>query len=460
MGMPPKWSPAQVAVVSGATILVVLVLAWLCVATAGRWGAGTSVPTSVDPVRPWILVGTGMTAAACLYRTAPPIRSAIQAREASARFGGRVLSVPLPTYPVSTTTPAMELGAWSLDPFLHSNSMGLLHDLQIPTTVQLTNPAASFVFTGGRRTPWPASAPPLPTDYTQPYGSVGDPSAWIAATGIPPAAAPMAAAASVHALTLPTVCTLPAGLGWQAVEQVAFGLTPVAYGRQLARVSTIGASIQLEYSSGESETLSPQGAVMLTVPPGALLGIAGLLPAVKTVLQDGLTSVSQGVLYLTWLAKDVWWETTGFINGVAATDTILGRISVVGPTVLRCGMTGAVAVDTWSATLAAGEDGVTAAKTQAVSVLKAVFNAPGIPVPSFLSFRGWPSSLWLWNTTPHGTSPAVTQAALLQRPFGTSLPVYWASGDVSGTQGCVEGAISSGYAAAAILNQTPPPTTG
>ena len=102
-------------------VMLVLLLASLGLALAtrarlskgdGSHGEQSSLIDAVPRGR-WVVIGAGVAAAASVLYTPPPIRAAMSLREASQRFGGRLLSVPQPVNPVSTAVPMFELGAWA-----------------------------------------------------------------------------------------------------------------------------------------------------------------------------------------------------------------------------------------------------------------------------------------------------------------------------------------------------------
>jgi hypothetical protein len=230
-------------------------------------------------------------------------------------------------------------------------------------------------------------------------------------------------------------------MGWTDVALRGCGLAYIQYGQKLDRISSAGPKLVLHYASGMEEEV---GSAILTCAPHQLLEIAGVLPTVTELVRASLLGVTQGVIYATWGANDVWWPALGFTAGVAATDTALGTVAVASPGVLRCLVVGEAAVSAW--TTAFVSTPLEAVKTQIVTLLAQVFGQQTLPSPAAVSFRSWPNSLWLWKA---GVDVAATRA-VLSRPCGSDVPVFWASGDLSDVQNRVEGCVQAGLAAAAI----------
>jgi hypothetical protein len=417
----------------------------------------------------WLVIGTGLSAAAVILAMDAPLRASTGLREASTRFGGRVLTTLQPAIPVSTTAQAFEFGAWVVDPQLHSATLQTLQVLQMPTVTQYINYSASFMFTHGAFAP----LPPVPQPPSQPaaaYASVdaAAAAAWFAHTGMSVADAPTAALGALANLLLPETCIVPAGLGWQSVVLRAIGLTPVQYEQRVVQISVGGSgnsralstpvppasnpvagvgcasapgTLTVHYAAGQVETV--QGLV-LTCAATHLASIQGVLPEVLQGVERALVSVSQGVLVATWAAQDVWWPAVGFVNALAATDTRLGHIVTIGSTTLRCSITSTAAINEWSATIVG--EGIAAAATAMATTLKTIFPSARVVPPVHLTFRGWPAGLWLWTA---GTD-VERAAAMLARPLGPNVPVWWASSDIAPAfQNRVEGAIQSGQRVAA-----------
>ena len=108
------------------------------------------------PEGKWVVLGTGIGASAFVYYLNPVIRSSTSVREASQRFGGRILSQPPSLTPMNTRTQALELGGWVFDTFGHTYVKQFLLQLQVPTLLQIFSPKQAFTYFGGKRAPWPA----------------------------------------------------------------------------------------------------------------------------------------------------------------------------------------------------------------------------------------------------------------------------------------------------------------
>ena len=453
--------PAQLALSALVLALVLVALVLACVYYSQQHARCAEISvsdartaaTQQIPNGRWLVVGTGLSAAAVVLAMDAPLRASTGLREASARLGGRVLTTLQPVIPVSTTAQAFEFGAWAVDPQLHDATLQTLQALQVPTVTQYINTAASFMFVEGVFSALPPPPPLPPANPRAAYASLdaAAAAAWFAHTGLAVADAPTAAVDALAALLLPDTCVVPAGLGWQSVVLHAIGLTPVQYGarvvqlgtRNSAAASTARASSMLtvHYAAGQVEEV--QGAI-LTCSAADLRGIQGVLPRVIKTLDESLVCVPQGVLIATWSAQDAWWPATGFVNALAATDTRLGHIVTIGTTTLRCMFAAADTINSWSASIV--NDGLDATATVIADILKTIF--PGAPVtpPAHITFRGWPTGLWLWTA---GATPAEA-AALMSRPLGPDVPVWWTSSDIAPAfQNRVEGAIIGGQAAAA-----------
>ena len=247
--------------------------------------------------------------------------------------------------------------------------------------------------------------------------------------------APLNASAQVVSnLSQLSIMCVPAGMGWQDVAFRAVGMDIVLYNQILESIQTMTGEkdIILEYASGYSERVS---GVILTIPPGAMMSIKGILPSVQILLKSSLVSVSIGVLYATWSAQDVWWTKAGFQNGFAQTDTELGRISIINATGVRFIVTGALLVNTWTSTFVQ-IGGMNQAMKLISDRLTAIFNTT-IPNPQSVSYRSWKDGIWMW-TADTDIDMAVSKC---WRPMGNDVNVWWSSGDVSKNQGWVEGCI-------------------
>jgi hypothetical protein len=397
--------------------------------------------TSGTPRGRWAVVGTGMSAATVVYYMHPPLRAATLLKEASSRFGGRVLTAPNSFAGINTTMQMQEFGAWVFDKFGHSRVKTLLQSLEVPSYSQIFYPGQSFLFFNGVKSPWPA-VPTIKNDMT--YSSVTNPNEWIAHTGILPELVPTASAKSVWNLTIPITASVVTGLGWQDVPSRAIMANLVQYNRQLSDVSvTTSGAVRLTYTSGNVEEV--EGAV-LTCPPQELSKITGITAECKQAISDSLVSVSVGVLYAQWSAQNTWWPAAGFDHAVAATDTKLGRIGTADAGVLRCKIPGEESISYWTNLIVTG--GMPAAAAQVAVILGQVFGKTDIPPPSYVSFRGWPNGIYLWK---FGVDHETARGKMI-RPCGAHVPVWWASGDVSENQGWVEGCVEAGLATAAAVN--------
>ena len=414
-------------------------------ATASPAPATAANPSAALPADRWAVIGTGLAAATAVYYMEPPLRAATSMREASARFGGRVLTAPKSITPMNTVTQALEFGAWVYDAFGHTRVKALLLDLQVTTYLQVFYPAQSFTYFNSVRQPWPA-VPTLAADAaSKRYADIPaeERAAWQAHTGISVADAPDASAGAVWNLIIPITAAVVTGLGWQAVPTRAIRSTQVQYGHQLRAISVAASqSVHLQYTSGDVEDV--QG-VVLACGPADLAAIDGVTADAKAAIDESLLSITQGVLYGQWPAADVWWPAAGFDHAVAATDTRLGRIGTADAGTLRCKVTGADTVTYWTNLIV--NEGMVVAAAAMAALLSTVFGVP-VPAPAYVSFRGWPNGLWLWKA---GVHPPTARARMV-RPCGKDVPVWWASADISDNQGWVEGAVEAGLAAAAAAN--------
>jgi len=438
--MDAKKTGALVFILAAAIVLLVLLVLEY---TASKHARDTnSKPLTKVSEGKWAVLGTGIGASAVVYYLNPLIRSSTAIREASNRFGGRVLSQPPSLTPMNTRSQALELGGWVFDTFGHTYVKQFLLELQVPTLLQIFMPNQSFTYFGGTRGPWPA-VPTIPADMM--YGDVPQESrnAWLAHTGIPVDAAPTASAKAVWNLIIPITAAAVTGLGWLSVPFRAVQNILISYGQQLNAIeSSPDGKITLRYTSGDVENV--EGAV-LTCPPGDLTAIKGILPSTVKCINDSLLSFTQGVLYAQWTASTVWWPQTGFQNAVAATDTPLGRIATADAGTLRCKITGPEFVNYWTDLIV--KSGSQAAASQVGSILSTVFGVL-VPPPTYVSFRGWPNSLYLWK---YGVNRDAVRNCVL-RPCGRDVKVWWSSGDVSNNQGWYEGAVEAAVSTAKAVN--------
>lgn len=393
------------------------------------------------PTGRWAVVGTGISAAAVIHYMDPRLRASASMREASARFGGRILTQTKSISPMNTLTQALEFGAWLYDTFSHTYVKAFLLELQVPTFLQIFTPGESFTYFGGAKQPWPA-VPTLPADVAYNQIPVEDLNAWQAHTGVPVALAPNASAKSVWNLTIPITAATVTGLGWQAVPFDAIKNTSIQYNRHLNKID-VKNGVTLSYASGETENVE---GVVLTCPATDLVNIKGITVDAQKCLVAAFSHVTLGVLYAQWTAGNIWWPQLGFDHAVAATDTPLGRISTCDGGVLRCKIAGEEAVNFWTDILV--KDGVAAAADQVAVLLAAIFGQANIPPPAFVSFRGWPHSLPLWN---FGVNKDTVRKCVL-RPCGPDAPVWWTSGDASNNQGWVEGCVEAAVSTARSIN--------
>jgi hypothetical protein len=419
-------------------------------------------PSTALPADRWAVIGTGLAAATAVYYMEPPLRAATSMREASARFGGRVLTAPKSIAPMNTVTQALEFGAWVYDAFGHTRVKALLLDLQVTTYLQVFYPAQSFTYFNGVRQPWPPVPTLAPNAAHMRYADIpaDEQAAWQAHTGISVADAPDASAGAVWNLIIPITAAVVTGLGWQAVPTRAIRSTQVQYGHQLNAISVAGGfssggfgesggnspaaptSVRLQYTSGDAEDV--QG-VVLACGPADLAAIDGVTADAKAAIAESLIPITQGVLYGQWPAADVWWPAAGFDHAVAATDTHLGRIGTADAGTLRCKVTGVDTVTYWTQLIV--NEGMAAAAAAMAALLSTVFGVP-VPAPAYVTFRGWPNGLWLWKTNVNSADAR----ARMVRPCGKNAPVWWACADISDNQGWAEGAVEAGLAAAAAAN--------
>jgi len=432
-------------------ILTVLVLVLMALTIIPVPPAPT--PRPAIPAGKWVVVGAGLSAASFVYYVPPPIRAAMACREASQRFGGRVLTAPQVVSPVNTKTQANEFGAWVIDPVRHRRALSWLQQLQVQVVGQdfYTHPERSFVWKNGARHPWPA--PPTPS--SAPYGTLGpaDADAWFAYANITQADAPKVSTTALASAVLPPTSVVPAGMGWTDVCLRGFGSCPVEYGRLLSGVRASPSAVTLSYASGEAETV--QGAV-LTLPVAAMGKVEGLPKAARALIAASFTTVPLGVLYCTWTGQEAWWESRGFVHACASTDTPLGRVTTVSGTVLRMQVSGAEAVAAWTTTLV--RDGLEAGKAQVAAHLSTVFGGAAVPLPSAVSFRGWTGGCTFWNA---GVDTRAARATLA-RPWGADVSIWWSSGDLTDSQGTVDGCVDAGLwsaqsVATSVQGLTPPP---
>lgn len=333
-----------------------------------------------------------------------------------------------------------------MDPFTQSRTARFLQELQVPTIPQRFNPQESFVFAGGQRAPWP----PVPSqpDADSAYGDVSpnDAVAWQAHTGVPQALASDVSLLALWKYIMPALTVVPSGFGWQGACFRGTGLALVEYNSRVDRVGyTLAAGVSLHYSNGVLED-NNQG-VVFTATPADMLKISGLRAGFKDTVAASLTSLDMGVLYASWTTPDVWWTRAGFISAVASTDTDLGRVATVGDHSLRMQVYGAEATAKWTTLIVT--KGLEAAKVEVASLLATVFGLDTVPLPASVSFRSWPSSLFLWKANVDRRAART----VLAKPAGDGVPVWWASPDISDTQGWAEGCLEAAEATAGDVSR-------
>ncbi len=397
------------------------------------------------------IVGSGITAAACVHNLTPLLKSTIQIREASIRLGGQILSGQQAIRPMSTVSQMYEMGAWEYDTFAHRQTTHFLQALQVPIVPQVFIPSQSFTYVNHIKGKWPS-----PPDFsanlqsTTAYRSLDAATAlaWYAYTAIPSSEAGDASLSSVATCALPRNGEVPAGMGWGDVVLRGLGRVAVLYNEQLTQIDIMKQGdrnkLFLQYASGFSENTD---VLILTCPVGGARNIKGFLPSMASLVEASFVSCSQSVIYATWSATDVWWPALGFISAIACTDLQIGRVRTAGPGVLRCQAVGNASLAYWTNLIVNGD--AAAAKQALTEQLQQAFGLDTPPpLPLALTFKGWPDSLCFWKT---GVDPKAVQS-VLSRPCGVNIPVIWACTNLSTAQNRVEGAVESGMYAAEILN--------
>lgn len=426
-----------------------------------------SLPGQDDGPRPGqqvIVVGAGLTAAACLKRLQGPWARVTSVCEASGGFGGRALSVPSPAAKPSTAEAPNDLGAWCFQPLLHGSVLRFLGDLGVPyVDVTLVSAKYSFLFDGATKTrrPWGVLPPIGAVAWEVPYSTVPAREAllWFGHTGLWRDAVDGAGDAAldvVAAWDAPSYASAPAGFGWQDVVARGLGVATVVYDCALAGIqsatdtATTNAdttpTLRLLYADGRTDTAT---AVLLTLPPPALAKVQGVLPHVASAIQESFVTVPSGVVYATWNSVDVWWPAAGWPAGMVASSTALGRMVPTGPNQIRLAVSGAGDVQFWNDVFV--RQGTAAALRTLGTLLREVF--PSATDPATATFKPWPTGTHLWRA---GVDREAVRA-LLWRPCGVDQPVWWASADTAAQwPSWVEGAVTQGYALAdAVMG---PPT--
>lgn len=458
----PSPSPLSLSAVAAIVLAVLAVAAavavWVTRARQNRCasqasptvGSGLQTPAATAaPLRNWVVVGTGLAAAACARALDPRVRAAFSFRQADDRAGGRALSTTQALVPVSTATAPREFAAWIFEPFVHTATRAMVAAVGATTlNVPLVSDQSFIALPGGDRAPFgqlpPCDAPASPTQSLAECAG-DDPrqaALWFAHTGVHPADAPRARATTVRQLALPRTALVVAGYGWQDVVLRGIGTTPVVYNRSLEAVEVVhNQALRLTYASGDAEVV--QGAV-LTLPPPAMLRVRNLPPATAALIRRSFVTLTAGVVYLAFAAQDVWWPAAGWTRGCVSTATPLGRVFVVSRNELRCVMSGDADVAVWAdAVVRTGN--TDAARRLARDFLSTAFGRDDVPLPSALAFRPWPGGMSLWSAD---VEDVVAARDTLRRPWGRGVPVWWASADVSSAPGWAEGAVAEGEWAA------------
>lgn len=395
------------------TVSVLLVLALAVVAGLSARLVVLRHPPSRKTV---VVVGTGLAAASCIR--ALPAGARVQVREALDRVGGRALTMSPPAQGISTTTAPREFAAWIMRDAPHSATARLLTALGVQTTeIPLVTPQ-SFIFNGQRRA-WGVLAL-----------SGTAPEVVLAHTGFP------ADAGVPHDLLqlqdMPATARVPTGFGWQDVALRGIGGVPVRYSHQLDSVVPGPGGVQLEYTSGQRETVP---CVVLTMAPRQLLAIRTLPAWTASLIRDSFRVLSEGVMYATWSPADAgWFARAGYTQGVVvATGLPVQRMVVTGPAELRFTTS---SVEFWTRASTLGR-----AAQEVAAQLSAVFETE-VPAPANVVFKSWVNAVGFWSIADPQARARVQ--ARLTRPWGPAVPVFWASSDLSDTPGWVEGAVQSG----------------
>lgn len=437
-------------------------------------------------LRQVVVVGAGMAAASFVHNLPRAYRDVTIIYEASSRAGGRALSSPTQTTPISTAATPREFAANVYHPFIHLHTHRFLQQLGCQTMQVALRVPQSFYWSETTGTvPIPTHTPTCTTAITPRTTSsattvvkrvplkdcMPEDYAWLAVTGIPAKEAPNADATLLRNITLKNYGVAVSGFGWQDAAMRGIGELPVMYNHTLRQViirrDKPTCKAILQFSNGFSTIVrlgskngsgnarsTTTGAIVLTLPPADLVNVQGIPSAVKTLISDCFTTIAGGVLFATWATADVWWMKLGFPQGVFATDTPLGRAFVL-PTGndMRFQMVGQSHLDYWSNLIfnqnaPQGAKFAMSAEEAVAYYLRKIFQSDDIAVPVAVTFKAWPRAVALWNVGVDRTNALKT----LQRPFGDDVAVYWASADISDSPGWVEGAVQSGYDAARAVN--------
>jgi hypothetical protein len=345
---------------------------------------------------------------------------------------------------VSTCTAPREFAAWIFRARPGDRTTDFLRGLGVQsTTINLLTPS-TFVWSEeqGRMSLGPLPASP----FAAASRTDNSLAMWLAHTGFSPEVAPGAADDLMREQDVPVRASVPTGFGWQDVALRGIGSARVDYGRLLEGVvpSPDGRTVTLQYASGDTDTV--QG-VVLTLPPREMLALPSLPPAARALITSSFITVSEGVLYATWGGTSTWFSRVGFLEGMVMTTLPVGRICRTSTGEVRCTTTGNANVAFWNDLLVV--QGAAAAGAAMADQLRKVFGDPDIPPPDNMAFRGWHDAVGFW------TVPAQRRAAIqaqLARPWGPTVPVFWASSDLSTSPGWVEGAIESGQVTATAVD--------
>lgn len=392
-------------------------------------------------IGPWVVIGTGLTAASLLHSLRSDLFDAMTVRESNESIGGRAMSTTMAITLPSTISPAREYGAWVFIPFTHVGVRRLLSAVNVPVIpVELRTPY-SFIYDNGKRRALgvlPSSSGFANKTFAQVASK--DPALWFAHTGMWVKDCGEVPAETIYGLNAPIYGDTVAGFGWQSVIMQIMGRTPIRYNFLLDEIELRGdGKIGLKYASGNHEVAD---GVVLTMSPVQIQSIKGFPESFQTTVQTSFVPVSVGVLYAAWASQDSWWSALGYMNGLVATDLPVGRMVIVSPFEIRFSMSGAEHVSFWTKIFI--EDGADAACAEIAKQLSTVFGK-SIPAPASAVFKGWPNAVTFWK--------GKGDKSMLYRPFGPRAPVFWASSDISDHAGWVGGAVSIGDYTASQIEQ-------
>lgn len=436
---------------------------------AGRLWAGQALQSWA--AGPWVVVGSGLTAAACVLALPGPVADLVSVREASSGMGGRAVTVPSPAALPSTSAAPLDLGAWVFQPLLHPAVTTFMDAVRMSSVdVDLFVPGETFVFDAvlGQRRPFGTLPPTTAQDSLWAVGAK-DPLLWFAHTGLWPSDAPTASAQAVAGWDLPRFGRVPTAFGWQGAVLRALGPVPaltdcllqavhVDHGRPSTTGASTAPSLTLQYTNGTQE--SGVAVAVLTMGAAQLGDLQGLPATVPRLVRDSFVSVPAGVLYATWSSVDVWWPRQGWTKGTVVSSLPIGRVTVVGTNDLRAAMSGAPHVTFWNNLF--GAQDTTAARTEIARQLAQTFGLQGagagvsagsqnpdppplVPLPATVTWKPWPKGTTLWRV---GVNRQAVRRRLA-RPFGPHVPVFWASADADPAWGgWAQGAIAQGTQAA------------